>query len=118
MDTFYAVSFARQSLIIFSYSKVKIVISAGWANYRKTSEVSPVDPFRSSHPEVLCKKGSAYNSNKKETLAHEVSSELCEVFKNYFFKRIPPDDFFCTFRRRFRLNFSLNLFEFKAKYAK
>ena len=69
---------------------------------------------RSSHPEVLCKKGVLKNSTKftgkhlcqslffnkvaglrpasllKKRLWHVFSCEFCEAFKNTFFHRTPP----------------------------
>ena len=61
--------------------------------------------FRSSHPEVFCKKkvfleisqnsqentfGRLATLLKKETLAQVFSCEFCEIFKDTFFNRIPP----------------------------
>ena len=51
--------------------------------------------FRSSQPEVFCKKG--LNFIKKETLAQVFSCEFCEISKNTFSHRTPPvaaSDFF------------------------
>ena len=58
--------------------------------------------FRSSRPEVFCKKGVLENFTKftgkhlyqslffnKETLAQVFPSEFCEIFKNTYFYRIP-----------------------------
>ena len=36
------------------------------------------------------------NFIKKETLAHVLSCEFCEMFKNTFFTEHPPDDCFCS----------------------
>ena len=53
-------------------------------------------PYRSSCPEVFCKKGvlRKYNvsSNfiKKETLAHVFSCGFCEISKKTFFYWTPP----------------------------
>ena len=61
--------------------------------------------YRSSYPEVFCKKGVLENVAKftgkhlcqilffnkvAETLAQVFSCELCEIFKNTFFHRTPP----------------------------
>ena len=59
------------------------------------------ETFRSSHPDVLCKKAALKNSAKftgkhlcnfikKETLAQVFSCEFCKNFKNIFFYRTPP----------------------------
>ena len=49
--------------------------------------------FRSSRPEVFCKKGVLGNATcnfvKKETLAQVFSCEFCEISKNTFFHRTP-----------------------------
>ena len=50
--------------------------------------------YRSSHPEVLCKKGvhlvkpQAYDFIKKEALAQVFSREFCEISKSNFFKHL------------------------------
>ena len=38
------------------------------------------------------------NFLKKETLTQVFSCEFCEIFKNTFFYRTPPNDCFCNFR--------------------
>ena len=48
--------------------------------------------YRSSLPEVFCKKkvASACNFIKKESLTQVFSYEFCEISKNTFFYRTPP----------------------------
>ena len=59
--------------------------------------------YRSSCPEMFCRKGVLRNFTKftgkhlrqslffnKETLAHVFSCEFCEISKNTFFDRTPP----------------------------
>ena len=66
-------------------------------------EIFFMDKYRSSHPEVFCKKGVLRNFAKftgkhlcqglffnKETLAQVFSCEFCEISTNNFSYRIPP----------------------------
>ena len=50
----------------------------------------PKHLFRSSRPEVLCRKGVFRNFAIKETLAQMFSCEFCEISKNTCFYRTPP----------------------------
>ena len=75
--------------------------------------------FRSSRPEVFCKKGvtekhlfqslflnkvagQAWNFVKKETLAQVFSYEFCEISQNVFFCRTPGDCFWLWFDNYFK----------------
>ena len=48
--------------------------------------------FRSSRPELFCKKGALKNFSKFTGVSSGagVSCEFCEIFKNPFFHRTPP----------------------------
>ena len=48
--------------------------------------VTSHEKARSSRPEVFCKKGVFENFNKPKVF----SCKFCEIFKNRFFRRIPP----------------------------
>ena len=49
--------------------------------------------FRSSRPELFCKKlPETCKFIKKETLAQVIPCEFCEIFKNIFFHKTPPVD--------------------------
>ena len=60
---------------------------ASCAESEKLGIIHLTRTYRSSRPEVFCKKGDACKSIKKETLAQIFSCEFCEISKNTFFYR-------------------------------
>ena len=56
-------------------------------NTSVSSKVWPI--FRSSRPELFCKK-EAFNFIKKKTLTQVFSCEFCQISRNTFFHRTPP----------------------------
>ena len=62
---------------------------ASCAESEKLGIIHLTRTYRSSRPEVFCKKGDACKSIKKETLAQIFSCEFCEISKNNTSYRTP-----------------------------